>query len=189
MTDRDDRLRTHVAGRPSHRDPREGLRDQDRHSGTAQEVALLRTVRQVLADPSSQPRPPPDGWARFERRLATRPLERRTPRARAILQAASVACLATAVWSFVQPGVTPWSERIYHPAYTTDRITTLQVVFVETADVAEVSALLSEVGARISSGPGAMGVYRLTFADEQTRNRAQDLLGRRPDLISRVAAD
>ncbi|MBO6506598.1 MAG: hypothetical protein JJ850_01580 [Kordiimonadaceae bacterium] len=49
----------------------------------------------------------------------------------------------------------------------------IQVSFAQNAPIAEIEQLLQENGGRISDGPSAIGLYRITFDSEESRNAAQ----------------
>lgn len=79
---------------------------------------------------------------------------------------------------------------------TNDRFTTvseepmearsLQVTFVPTASENDIRALLNSIGAEITAGPSALGVYRITISQSGERDSALKVLSDRSDIVEGV---
>ena len=65
---------------------------------------------------------------------------------------------------------------------------TVSVAFVPTASEAAIRVLLAEVGARISDGPSAIGLWQLSFADDAARD-AGLLRLQAADIVESVQAN
>jgi hypothetical protein len=65
---------------------------------------------------------------------------------------------------------------------------TVSVAFVPTASEAAIRVLLAEVGARISDGPSAIGLWQLGFADNAARDAGLSRL-QAADIVESVQAN
>ena len=64
---------------------------------------------------------------------------------------------------------------------------TVSVAFVPTASEAAIRALLDEMGARISDGPSALGLWQISFADDAAAMR--DCTLQAADIVESVQAN
>lgn len=69
-------------------------------------------------------------------------------------------------------------EPAYVPLGVDSDAQLVQVIFQEDATEGEIRSLLQEVGASISSGPGALGIYRLELELQQQDSEVDQLLER-----------
>jgi len=60
----------------------------------------------------------------------------------------------------------------------------LRVPFAPSATEAEIRALLGEIGARVSDGPSAVGLWDLAFADEKALSAGRSRLEQAPTVES-----
>ncbi|MEO1687651.1 MAG: hypothetical protein AAFU61_07080 [Pseudomonadota bacterium] len=105
-----------------------------------------------------------------------------------LAQAAGIAILAVGLWqATVVPLLRPLDEG-YRTVGEAAETASLQVLFRADAPLGEVSALLRDLDARVVDGPGALGLWRLSFEGTAARDAAAEALGARPDLVETVAA-
>lgn len=152
------------------------------------EVSALRAAAADLGQAAVPQGAAEAGWTRLSRAIdAERPAASNDnrPPYRALAQAAAVAAVAVAAWQFavvprlpVPGSFVPASEQAAGPA--------LRVVFAAGAPMADVTALLQQIGATVSDGPGAIGLYTLHFADAAALEAAEVALAARPDLVLAV---
>ena len=80
----------------------------------------------------------------------------------------------------------------YTPLGTDTNTPQLQVVFNETAIEAQIRELLQNVGASITSGPGALGIYRLSldyYQNEEDLDRALKELQMAINIVDEASLD
>ncbi|MEM9813323.1 MAG: hypothetical protein AAF913_11680, partial [Pseudomonadota bacterium] len=114
--------------------------------------------------------------------------ENRAPRL-ALWQVAAVVAAALLTWeTAVAPqigaergGYATVSEVAAGPA--------LRVAFVPSATIGEIDALLVDLGGTITDGPGALGLYRISFVDDAARDSAEAALAARTELVELVTAE
>lgn len=158
--------------------------------GLGAEIAMLRSARQVFAEEVPVGNRSA-GWDRLSAAIdADRPAAANTnrPVLRALAQAAAVAVIAVALW---QVAVVPRLGGLgveYRTVTEAAEGPRLQVSFAGDATMADVAELLNEVGAIIVDGPGARGIYRLSFTDDAGLQAAVERLQARPDLVDGVFA-
>lgn len=150
------------------------------------EIAVLSAARRAFAEDAAAA--PAGGWDRLSAAIdAERPRAANNNRRFFWMaaQAAVVAVVSVLAWqTFVAPdgGDAP----VYGTATAPAEGATLQVVFAEDAPLGAVAALLAETGAEVTGGPGALGVFHLSFADEAAREAALAILDRRTDLVTSI---
>lgn len=154
----------------------------------AAEVELLRSVRAELAQAPKHENAAVV-WDRLSAEFDATPLTANDNRPlwKEALKYAAVAVLCIATW---QATVGPrfGAELTGFRAASEDRIDfSLQVKFVPTANYADIAALLTPLGARITDGPTALGLLRLSFADAGSRQQAIGVLEASDDLVELVA--
>lgn len=150
----------------------------------AAEISALIGAREVMT-----PKSGPDvqgGWAQLSARIDEtrfRPANENRPVFLSLVQVASVAVASVLLWQVVVTPLIGDGAGTYIPASAFDPAHELQVTFTDTATIRDVSVLLDDLGATIVSGPGALGVYGITFVGAEERKAAQDALAARPDLV------
>lgn len=135
------------------------------------ELALMRGVLGALDDEAREAAPAALGWARLSRALDAEPAVAAAARGRGrVWQFAAVAAAAVVVWQVAAvPLMRPATEG-YAPVTEAAAETTLAVAFLPTATEAEIRTLIQRVGAQVTSGPSAIGLWTLAFADAAARD-------------------
>lgn len=154
----------------------------------AAEVSVMKSVRAELASGPMHEKADVV-WDRLSQAMENAPEVANANRApwRTALQYAAACTLAIAVWQF---GVVPrlaGTDSGFRAASGQSEGAILQVRFVQSVTLAEISALLDPFGGTISDGPGALGIVRLTFPDAPSRDQALAALQDREDLVEFVA--
>ena len=142
----------------------------------AADLALMRGVVGALDAEAAEAAPGALGWARLSRTLDAEPVaaapasaEVKAPR-RPIWQLAAVAAAAVVVWQVAAvPLMRPSSEG-YAPVSEAADGTMLAVAFMPTATEAEIRTLIQRVGAQVTAGPSAIGLWTLAFRDAAGRD-------------------
>ena len=188
--DQDDKVLAYLQGHMSEQDRGAFEREIAGSPELAAEIAALRAAQSVMAD--GAPDMPADGWARLSSAIAASeqpPANTNRPMRLTLVQAACVAIAAVIGWHFVEPAVFQQDAETFTPASTDQDIAALQIVFAQSASMGEIAAILAEVDATVADGPGAMGIFRLTFADAAARDQAFAALRARQDLVEEVLVD
>ncbi|GIT89937.1 hypothetical protein JANAI62_05790 [Jannaschia pagri] len=192
--DRDETTLAYLQDRLSPEDRAAFEAEAARDPALGAELAVLRQARVALA-PTENAERQRAGWARLSAALSAgddatgTANDNRWP-SLSLVQAAGVVVAAVAIWQLAAvPLFTSDPGGRFVPASETAEGPALQVVFAAGATMAEVNALLSSVDAEVASGPGALGVYRLTFVDAMARDAALDVLATAPALVAEVMAD
>ncbi|MGG7566788.1 hypothetical protein ACQ5SO_11585 [Rhodovulum sp. DZ06] len=194
--DDDDRLAAWLQGRlaPAERAAFEARLASD--PALRAEAETLRAAAAALGAAAPPAGAKAAGWARLS--AAIEDDRRMTPansnRRAGLLRMAAAAALAVGAW---QVAVVPnlpasWTGGGGYAPVTAPAPTegpTLRVAFAPGAAAAQITALLQEVGAEVTGGPGALGLYRLRFADAAARDAAAETLAARTALVVAVAPD
>ncbi len=151
----------------------------------AAEIALLRGVAAAVDADARQPTPGDLGWARLARALDAEPGSAPRPGWRPLWQLAAAAGVAVVLWQAIavpllrpgEEGYQPVSER---PADAFE----LKVAFAPDATEAAILALLRDIGARVTDGPSAIGLWSLDFADAAARDAGLERLRTAPIVES-----
>ena len=154
----------------------------------AAEVDVMRAVRVELA---SGPRPEnaDAGWDRISAEIDARPQaanDNRPPWLQ-MLKYAAVAVMAIATWQLTVGPRMAEDPDGFRTAGEESVDFSFQVKFVDTATLTEIAALLAPLGGTISDGPTALGLVRLSFADNDVGEQARRMLEGRTDLVEFVA--
>lgn len=187
--DRDDRLLAYVQNRLAGRERESFEADMASDSTLAAEVAVMQAARTAMAsEETTEARAA--GWRRLQGSLEHARPETANRDSRPgfyLAQAAVVAIAAVALWQFaVMPLLAPRSDDAYLPASQEIALPVLQVVFAEEAEIGQIAGILREHRGTIVDGPGALGVYRITFPDPQRRASAAKALSGQPGLVNTV---
>lgn len=187
--DQNDTSLAYLQGRLSDEDRIVFEADIARDADLAAEVAILRGVKIAMA-----PQDVPDkseGWRRISEAIdqeTFQPANQNRPIRLSLLQTAASVFLAVFLWqALAVPYLTPGSY--FSPASESAPAPVLQLVFVEDAAISDISALLKTLEASIISGPGALGIYRIAFADEDSLRSAKNILETHKDLVARALTE
>ena len=159
----------------------------------AAETEVMRAARAEIG----RDMPPTDkaaGWARLDAAISAERAGPANDNRRPwlmVAQAASVAIAAIALWQFAvvpQLGDDTGAEYLTASEAVVDG-PSLQVVFAASAPVGEIAAVLAELEGTVTDGPGALGVFRIGFADAALRDAAAERLAARSDLVDQVFAE
>lgn len=154
----------------------------------AAEVDLLRSVQANLAQ-SPKHENADLVWDRLSAEFAAAPVAANVNRPlwKEALKYAAVAVLSVTTWQ-VTVGPRIASDQDGFRAASEDEIdASIQVKFVETASYSEIAAVLAQLDARITDGPSALGLVRLSFADANAQQQAISVLEANTALVEIVA--
>ncbi len=134
------------------------------------------------------------GWSRLSRAIDAETAGQPAPRFqwRPALRIAAAMVLGIGLWQLaVVPNLPGWSagtDRAYVPA--TDAVVgTVTVAFAPQATEAAIRALLQEVGATITGGPSALGLWTLGFPDPARREAGIRRLRSESAIVETVQED
>lgn len=185
--DRDDKIIDYVQNRLSPSERERFEQSMARDTSLAAEVGLMQSVRTELAT-GPRHKNADAVWDRLSSAIDPAPETANDNRRpwREALKYAAVAAVAVGIWQFTvmprttnQPGgFTTASEQSNRP--------TLQIRFVDTTTIADITALLGLLGGTITSGPSALGLVHVAFPDASAQQRALETLSARSDLIELV---
>jgi anti-sigma factor RsiW len=187
MMDRDEKILNYVQGRMDAQERAAFDADIAADPHLSAEIVALSAARDAM-----KPSGAPDiekGWTRLSSAIDAerfRPANDNRPAFLSLVQVACVAVASVLVWQVAIAPLLGGADPVYAPASAGAEGPGLQVVFKETADIGAVSAVLITLEGSIVSGPGAMGIYRITFLDEAARDAAQAVLSKRSDLVDEV---
>ncbi|MDD9716323.1 hypothetical protein PVW48_06180 [Dinoroseobacter sp. PD6] len=186
--DREETILDYFQGRltPERRAAFEEEMAQD--ASLAAEVALLRSVREDMAQAPRHEKAD-QVWDRVSAEIDATPraANDNRPLWKAALKYAAVVVLSVATWHVVVgPRLGPDPEG-FRTASEDPAAFSVQVQFVQTASYGDIAALLASLGARITDGPSALGLVRLSFADADARQEALGVLEATGDLVAFVA--
>lgn len=159
----------------------------------AAEVAMARGMNTVFdQDDATASGRSSQGWARLEQEIAASKApvaaNNNRPVWRSLAQTAAAVVVAVGLWQMlVVPELSDTNGAGFTPVSADTAGPVLQIVFAETAELADVIAILSEVDGTIVDGPGAIGLFHVSFPDEAARDAALTVLRDRPALVQNVA--
>lgn len=184
--DRDDKILAYLQGKLASTDLADFEAEMASDTSLAAEVTLMRSARAELAKGPKLP-DPEQAWDRLSAaiREPVRPANENHPPWRQWAQYAAVACIAVASWQVIAvPRL--GNQQVQDPFRAASEASdafTLQVKFTDTATIAEIAALLTPLGATITSGPSALGLLRVSFENDALRQQARAALETRTDLV------
>ena len=188
--DRDDRILAYIQGRltPEERDALESEAADDPQLSA--ELAAMSAVRTAMAEHDAPDKA--EGWAALAGAMNANQPEAANSNQRplfwSVAQAAGIAVAAVLLWEVVAKPQIGEENAHYLPAGT-EAGYELQVLFAADAGMAEVTAFLADIDGVIVNGPGAIGIYHISFTDDAARLAARTALAERPDLIAEILAD
>lgn len=144
----------------------------------------MQATRGVFAEAQESVAEADEGWERLSRSIAAERAPANLNRGPRLAQFAAVAIGAVAIWQFLAVPYLPGREDAgFVPVSEAADGIVLRVGFAEGASAAELTALLTELGARIVDGPSAVGLFTLAFDDNAARDSAEASLAERTDLV------
>lgn len=183
-----DRLLAYLQGRLGAEDAARVEADLAERADLRADLAAMRAARDAMACERPEPAARAAGWDRLSAAIAA---ERRAPandnRRFTLAQVAAIAAAAVLVVQIATLAVPTGDEAGFVPASEATAGPALRVAFADDADIAAITALLGAVGAEVTAGPSAIGLYTLSFADEAAREAAEARLAERPDLVTTVS--
>lgn len=189
--DKDDKVLMYVQGRLTPEDGAALEAEMRTDADLRAEVQAMQATRVALA-----PIDVPDkdsGWSRLSAAIdaerAAAPANENRPIRLSLLQAASVVAASVVLWQLLAVPMITETSGPFTPATEAPDGPSVQIIFDETAVIAEITDLLSSVGGEIISGPGALGIYRVSFADEAALDAARAVLEARDELVIEVMVD
>lgn len=189
--DREDRLLAYMQGRLDATDRAAFESEIATDPALAAEVATLDGARQAFAaETGAGDRDA--AWQRLSAAIASRQpvaTNDNRPVRLSLWQAAAVAAVAVLTWQVAAVPLFQQDPATYRTVTETSAGPGLQVIFAEDAPAGEIAAILREVGGTVTDGPGALGIWRVSFADTQARDAAMTALAARTDIIERVLAE
>jgi anti-sigma-K factor RskA len=187
-TDRDETLIAYVRNRLSPEEEERIGRAADRDAALRAEIALARGIAAALDREAEERAPGELGWARLSRALDAEPARRQGRRP--LWQLAAAAAAAVVVWQVAAvPLLSPPAEVGYQPVTEQPAgAFALRVAFAPDATEAEIRELLREIGAGVTGGPSAIGLWQLGFADAAARDAGLARLQAAP-IVESVQAE
>lgn len=89
-------------------------------------------------------------------------------------------------WNFLaEPLISPTTDTFQAASSSSDG-SVLQIRFNDAASVADISAALYDLEAKIIDGPSAIGLYRIEFSTEALREAALIALPERQDIVVQI---
>jgi anti-sigma factor RsiW len=166
----DEALIAYVRGTLPRQDADRIEAEAGRNPELAADIALTRGVATALDEQARESAPGPLGWARLSRALdaeTARPERVRRP----VWQLAASAAAAVLLWQAVavpilspeRPGYAPVTEQ---PADDFG----VAVAFAPATTEQAIRTLIRDIDARVSDGPSAIGLWRLSFASAAARD-------------------
>lgn len=182
--DRDDEILDYVQNRLAPADREQFEKAMAKDTSLAAEVDLMRSVRTELkAGPTHENAD--IVWDKLSATIDSAPQtanENRRPWLQ-VLQYAAVALVAVAAWQFtVVPRISE-EPGGFQAASEQSGGFVLQVKFVETATIGEITELLRPLNGTITDGPSAIGLVRISFKEETMQQEALGVLSNRSDLV------
>lgn len=157
----------------------------------AAEIAVMRATREAMRAGAAENTPGALGWARLSRAIDA-DIRAPAPKRRfAYWQvAAAAAVAAVAVWQTIAVPLLPGPGGGYVAATgPTAGGPSASVAFAAGATEAEIRSLLLEVGASVTGGPSAIGLWQVTFDSESARATGLAKLLSRPGIVESAQAD
>ncbi|MEM9575773.1 MAG: hypothetical protein AAF999_02035 [Pseudomonadota bacterium] len=158
------------------------------NAALAAEVALMKAVRSELAQ-APRHEQAEAVWTRLSAEIDAAPkaANDNRPLWKEALKYAAVAILSVAVWQTTLGPRIGIRQDGFRTASEGQVDFSVQVKFVPTASYGEIADLLSSLGGRITDGPSALGLVRLSFDDATARQEAIYLLEAERELVEIVA--
>ncbi|MEP0962817.1 MAG: hypothetical protein ABJG75_13525 [Roseobacter sp.] len=186
--DRDDTILDYLQGRLSPKDRQQFEHAMSQDNSLSSEVDLMRAVRaELAAGPSHEYSAAV--WDKVSASIDATPIpanQNQRPWVQA-LRYAAVASVAIAAWQLaIVPRMNARPDG-FRTASEQSANFIVQVKFAQDATVGEISAVLVPVGGTITDGPSALNLFRISFPDQTSREKALNTLQSRNDIVEMVA--
>lgn len=163
------------------------------HSDIAEEIAYYRGLAHSVQKPAEAAPFDDLGWARLSKDIDREEELSTTPNAandngkiwRYAAAIFAFAALSQAMFFGFQ-GSRQNEQATYETVSEVPTDFTLQVTFASNATENDIRTLLQQTGANITSGPSALGIYEITFANKATRAAAAKAFSAVPEVIESV---
>ena len=113
-------------------------------------------------------------------------LWRRRRKMLGLLKVASIVAATIVFWQFAVVPQLPGTGG-FVPASVTAEGPALRLAFAGDAPLSEITAILQQANATFTDGPGALGLYTVSFPTEAEREAAEDLFAERPELVTMIS--
>ncbi len=151
------------------------------------ELAVMGGLKEALKASTDAPDTRAFGWKRLETEIAQTKAATPVPRVQSWrLAAAGLGVVALLQGTYIALAPAGGDTPLYRTVSEETSGFNIAIAFVPDATVAEIEALLRQNGARITDGPSAIGLYRVSFETEDARASALATFGTAP-LIDLVA--
>ncbi|MEO0423058.1 MAG: hypothetical protein AAF184_12015 [Pseudomonadota bacterium] len=160
----------------------------DQDPRIAAEIEVFRSIRQAVREGGDVSPAEELGWRRLQRALPPREAPGtadQRPTTSPLWRAAAAVLAAVVLGQAIMLSNTGSDRYVTagDPAQVATAAFTLQVAFQPDASEQALRALLLDTRGQIVSGPSALGLYQLQFADEGARDAALTSLRERADLV------
>ncbi len=156
------------------------------------ELAVLQAARNDFAEKQTDASDLGAGWAELESRIdaaQTTAANENRPIRLGLLQVAAVSAFAVMAWHFVAVPQFTKDPSSFETVSQENDGHIMQVVFRPDTTLAQTAAFLTQYKGSIFDGPGAVGVYRLRFADPEQLQMALKAAKANSELFEFVAAE
>jgi hypothetical protein len=146
------------------------------------EIAAMRGIREALRTEDAGNPPGEFAWRKLEtqiKREMQSTQKQSRPSGTMTLWKAAAVFLAVAVLgqgAYIATIGTGSDEPLFPTATKVEEKYVLALGFAQGAEISQITGLLQQVNARIVDGPGASGLYRVSFASENAREEARGVL-------------
>ena len=186
--DEDDRILAYLQNRLEAGERGDFEAEMSARPELAAQVAVLRAAAAELGA-----RPVPEGaqaagWERLSAAIEAerQPVAANSNRGIALLKVASIVAATIVFWQFAVVPQLPGTGG-FVPASVTAEGPALRLAFAGDAPLSEITAILQQANATFTDGPGALGLYTVSFPTEAEREAAEDLFAERPELVTMIS--
>ena len=188
----DDELLFYIQNRLSEQDRRAFEERLATDENLRAELAVLQAARNDFAEKNDGASDLGAGWAELEGRMDAAQMTAANdnqPIRLGLLQVAAVSAIAVMVWHFVAVPQFVKDPSTYETVSEENDGHIMQVIFRPDATIAQTATFLTQFEGSISDGPGAIGVYRLRFADPEQLKNALEAAKANGELFEFAAAE
>ncbi|MDW3224431.1 MAG: hypothetical protein R8G34_16375 [Paracoccaceae bacterium] len=185
--DRDDTILDYLQNRLGPKDREKFEQDMAGDASLSSEVNVMRSVRAQLAT-GPRHENAEAVWTRLSNSIDAKPQpanENRRPWA-PLLKYAAVATIAVAAWQLTIVPHTNGVSEGFSTATERAEAFVIQIKFAENVTIGDIGALLLPLEGRITDGPSALGLVRISFANAEVQQQALEVLTTRTDLVEFV---
>lgn len=187
----DDELLDYLAGRSSAEASRRVRQAAEADPDLAADLALMQGAKAAMQDlGGGEATPGALGWARLDRAIEAERRSGLPAMRRPVWQVAAAAAVVAVVgWQLVAVPILSGPEEGYVTATDGTEGFTLTVAFAPTATEADIRALLTGIGAEVTGGPSALGLWQLGFDSDEARTAATATLEGAAGIVESVQTD